>query len=106
MTLQELAIADALNIASTIHQSREYGYEATAEQITEALQDPRLVEDYRDEHLQMNTRQVARHLVSMAGRGSRGRYGFRDPARGRAIVEQHRRGRWRLTDYGAQVLGA
>jgi hypothetical protein len=104
MTTQERVIVEALNIASTIHRHPEHGYEATAEQIRESLTDPRLIEDYQPHLLVANPRAIARHLVAMAGNGNpRNVVRARE---GHALVEQHRRGRWRLTDRGLEVLGA
>jgi hypothetical protein len=100
MNQHEMAVLDALNIASTIHQGRPIGFEATAKQIAEVLAtDEQIIDDYRDHVRDQSTHEIAVRLSRMSGRGNRWLpFG--------PLCESHRKGYWRLTSEGARFLGA
>lgn len=103
MSPQEFVLLEALNIATTQYRDLEHGYECTAGELVDVLRcDQRLADDYQPHLLRLSTPQVAALL---------GRMATKTPARGGGrvygpLVEQHRPGKWRMTEHGVQVLSS
>lgn len=95
MTHRELAVLDALNIASTRYRRKGNDYEATAAQIAEVLNSDDRIQGAVAIHL--SPAQVGASLRLLA-QGH--------PVRRAPLAEKIDARRWRLTDTGVSVLSA
>lgn len=94
MTHRELAVLDAVNIATTRYRRPGRSFEATAAQITEVLNtDERIQDEYP---ISLTTREVAATLVLLRKKWTR-HY---------PLVDKIDSRRWRLTSAGCDALGA
>jgi len=96
VTHRELAVLDALNIASTRYRRKGNDYEATAAQIAKVLN--------TDERIQ-GTVTIPRLTPVEVGASLR-LLGQGHPTRRAPLVEKIDTRRWRLTDTGVSVLSA
>jgi hypothetical protein len=102
MSARELAVMEALNIASTVHGRKPRpgdapleDFQATAEQVRTHLEtDPRVGECYAPSIRGMGTRKVAATLTGLLRRGR--------PYP--PLVERAGYRRWRLTETGARAM--
>lgn len=95
MNHAELAVLDAVNIATAIYRRKGHNFEATAAQIAEVLNaDERIQKEFP---VQMTTAQVGVELRALAGHRL-----FRFVP----LVEKVDSRRWRLTAFGCKAMGA
>lgn len=94
MTLRELAVLDAMNIATTQYRRRGHDFEATCAEVAETLDTDDRLQEY---DLALTTLQVGAVLRRMA-------QGW--PHRREPLVEKIDSRRWHLTDAGVRVLSA
>lgn len=94
MTRREFAILQAVNIATAKHRRPGHGFEATAAEIAETLNNDHHLAEYG---VKANTRSLGASLWRM----SQG-----EPVRPAPLVERFDARRWRLTKAGLAVLVA